>query len=102
MNLPKIKELIDDMMELRDFYTEIGDVMKLDDFVEYTKDHFIMDYDGYGDVLYKGQEIFNSFVWADEQLIVFTDYGTDNIIAFSLFLIKEIYGDDIKICWYNK
>ena len=100
MNLDKVKDLFNDLMELDDYDSSNGELMNLDYFIKSINEGSIMDYDGFGDVIYKGKEIVNVILWVDEQLISFSN--NDNAIAFSLHLIKEIYGDDIKICWYNR
>lgn len=100
MNLDKVKDLLDELVELEDYDYIEGDLMSLKEFIKCTEDHSIMDYDGFGDILLNGKEIRNAILWVDEQLISFSD--NNNAIAFNLYLIENIYGNDIQICWYNR
>ena len=103
----KVKELFVNIMELEDYIPEEDDdVMGLKEFTECVKNHFFMDYDGFGYVLYKDidgsiKEISNACLWVDEQMVFLTD-ETDNVIAFNLYILQDMFGDNIKINWFNK
>ena len=49
MNLNKVKDLFDDLMELDDYDSSNGELMNLDYFIKSINEGSIMDYDGFGD-----------------------------------------------------
>lgn len=69
----------------------------LSEFIVQINNKSIMDYDGFGIVLYKGKEIKNAELYVDLQLI-----GLSDSVFFPLDRTYKIFKDDINIVWYNK
>lgn len=79
------------------FDEKCGSLLALSEFIDQVDNKLIMDYDGFGDVIYKGEEIKNAILYVDLQLI-----GLSDSVFFPLNKLYEIFGNDIKIDWHNK
>lgn len=79
------------------FDEKCGSLLALSEFIDQVDNKLIMDYDGFGDVIYKGEEIKNAILYVDLQLI-----GLSDSVFFPLDKLYEIFGNDINIDWHNK
>lgn len=79
------------------FDEKCGNLFTLSKFIDDANNKLIMDYDGFGDVIYKGKEIENAVLYVDLQLI-----GISDTVFFPLDKLYEIFGNDINIDWHNK
>ena len=94
-----IKDFFLKSISLKDyvFDEKCGDLLPLSEFIKKANDKSIMDYDGFGDVIYKGKEIENAILYVDLQLV-----GLSDKIFFPLDILYKIFKDDINIDWHNK
>ena len=79
------------------FDEKCGSLVALSEFMDQVDNKLIMDYDGFGDVIYKGEEIENAIPYVNLQLI-----GLSDSVFFPLDKLYRIFGNDIKIDWHNK
>lgn len=79
------------------FNEKCGSLLALSEFIDQVDNKLIMDYDGFGDVIYKGEEIENAILYVDLQLI-----GLSDSVFFPLDKLYRIFGNDINIDWHNK
>lgn len=94
-----IKDFFLKTISLKDyvFDEKCGDLFPLSEFIEDVNDKAIMDCDGFGDVIYKGEEIENAILYVDLQLV-----GISDSVFFPLDKLYGIFGNDINIDWHNK
>lgn len=74
-----------------------GDVMSLDEFIDYTKSGCLIDYDGTGDLIIDNKRVTNSVSWIFDNSF---KVGNNYIIKFES--LKEIFGDRVKVIWFNR
>lgn len=94
-----IKDFFLKTISLKDyvFDEKCGDLFPLSEFIEDVNDKAIMDYDGFGDVIYQGKEVENAILYVDLQLV-----GISDKVFFTLDTLYGIFGNDINIDWHNK
>lgn len=74
-----------------------GDVFSYKDFMEAVEDWAIMDHDGSGDLILYDKVVERSSTWIQRRCVFFADRF---FIPFEV--LYEIFGDDMKIIWFNK
>lgn len=99
MDNTSVKNFFLSIISLKDYTLDkkCGSLFTLSKFINDANNKLIMDYDGFGEVIYKGKEIDNAILYVDLQLI-----GISDTVFFPLDKLYEIFGNDINIDWYNK
>lgn len=76
--------------------SKYGDVMTMSSFIDCVKCGGFIDYDGYGQLVYKGQQVKNSTTRCDDD--EFEICGE----CYSMKDIKTMFGKDMKVVWFNR
>lgn len=74
-----------------------GTVMSYEEFMSHVTAGCIMDYDGDGEIILFDKLVKNSYVSIYNRSAHVT-YG----VNMTLEKLYELFGDNMKICWYNK
>ena len=93
------KEIID-KFELVEYDGNEEEVISFKKFIDLINSKSIIDYDGWGYLLYKGQLVNNADISVDNQIICLDgDYFR---LLISIEKIDELIGDDLSVEWVNK
>lgn len=79
---------------------EYADVMSIEEFINCVECGGFIDDDGFGCLVFEDKEVINSTTWLDhcpDPLIVI-----DRKTHISLRAIRDSFGSEAKIAWYNK
>lgn len=87
--------------ELED-YDGIGTIMSFDEFMEYVDCNCFMDYDGWGALVIPGVDGVDKIVSNSITYIYSRELRIRHIVTIPFKHLKEIFGKDIKMCWYNR
>jgi hypothetical protein len=76
---------------------DFGDVLTLEKFLDYVDSGLIIDYDGDGELIIDDKVVKHTFTWiAYKSFVINEEY----IISFNI--LKDFFGDRMKVVWYNK
>lgn len=90
------KEEILQICEYEDI-PDYGDVMTYEHFMDCVNSYCIMDYDGDGELVLGDKVVKNTSTWIHNKTVYFVDKF---FVPFDV--LHSIFGDDMKIIWYNK
>ena len=90
------KEEILQMCKFEDV-PDFGDVMTYEDFIDAVESWSIMDYDGTGDLMLYDKVVKYTSTWIHNRSVYFADRF---FVPFDV--LHSIFGDDMKIIWFNK
>lgn len=76
---------------------DYGDVMTYDEFMECVDSYSIMDYDGSGELVLFDKVVKRTSTWIHDKTIYFS-----NKFFVPFNVLHSIFGDDMKIIWFNK
>ena len=76
---------------------DYGEIMTYKSFIEAVEDYSIVDYDGTGDLILYGSVVDFTSTWIHNRTVYFRDRF---FIPFDV--LYSIFGDDMKIIWFNK
>ena len=74
-----------------------GDVMTYEKFIDAVDSWSIMDYDGTGHIILYDKVVARTSTWLHKKSIYFADRF---FVSFNV--MHSIFGDDMKIIWFNK
>lgn len=110
-------------------FKDIGCVMSLEEFMSNVEDKVLMDYDGSGDLCYKGEIITNASIRCDDKLIIigtednhtldWNELAPDSVsihdVNVTVFCVSSFYYEftfenfvkifgyeGFEVIWYNK
>lgn len=75
----------------------LGELMSYKKFIDYVNCGCLIDYDGWGQLVLNGKEVSNSVTVIHSKTM---HIGGKLSVPFDR--LYEIFGDDMKICWYNR
>lgn len=90
------KEEILQVCEFNDV-PDFGNVMTYEDFIDAVESWSIMDYDGTGDLMLYDKVVKYTSTWIHNRSVYFADRF---FVPFDV--LHSIFGDDMKIIWFNK
>ena len=90
------KEEILQVCEFNDV-PDFGDVMTYEEFMDAVESWSIMDYDGTGDLMLYDKVVYHTSTWIHNRSVYFADRF---FVPFDV--LHSIFGDDMKIIWFNK
>ena len=76
---------------------DFGDVMNYEEFMDDVDSFGIMDYDGSGDLILYDKVVERTSTWIHNRAVYFVDRF---FVPFDV--LHSIFGDDMKIIWFNK
>lgn len=76
---------------------DFGDVMIYEDFIYDVENWSITDYDGVGDLILYDKVVKHTSTWIHNRSVYFADRF---FVPFDV--LHSIFGDDMKIIWFNK
>lgn len=80
-----------------DHIPNFGDVMTYEKFIKLVENFSIIDYDGSGELILNGKVVKNTSTWLGHRSVFFADRF---FVPFDV--LQSIFGDDMKIIWFNK
>lgn len=97
LNRGNIASIIADFGEFAE-PPEWADIIPLSEFIQSVKLGYFIDYDGFGHLVFRGQEVRNSWTHLDidPPSIVLGK------VIFTLEDIENELGDTVSITWYNR
>lgn len=78
-------------------YDGIGTIFGLDEFLNNVDHGYISIYDGFGELMIDNQVLSDTYVNNHSKTVSVIDLGD---VTFEQ--LSEIFGDRVKICWYNR
>lgn len=89
----------EEILEVCDFddIPDYGDVMTYEEFIDAVDSWSIMDYDGSGDLILYNKVAVRTSTWIHNKTVYFADRF---FVPFDV--LHSIFGDDMKIIWFNK
>ena len=76
---------------------DYGDVMTYQEFMKAVNSFCIMDYDGSGEIILFDKVVANTSTWIHHRTVYFEDRF---FVPFDV--LYSIFGNDMKIVWFNK
>lgn len=76
---------------------DCGDVMTYEEFIGLVEDFSIIDYDGSGRLILFDKVVRRTSTWLHNRSVFFADRF---FVPFDV--LHSIFGDDMKIIWFNK
>lgn len=76
---------------------DYGDVMTYEEFMDCVESYGIIDYDGSGDLVLFNKVVEDTSTWIHNRTVYFS-----NKFFVPFDVLHSIFGDDMKIIWFNK
>lgn len=76
---------------------DFGDVMTYEEFIGLVEDFSIIDYDGSGSLILFDKRVDFTSTWLNKRSVFFVDRF---FVPFDV--LHSLFGDDMKIIWFNK
>ena len=76
---------------------DYGDVMTYEEFMGCVESYGIIDYDGSGELMLFDKVVKNTSTWVNDRCVYFRDKF---FVPFDV--LHNIFGDDMKLIWFNK
>lgn len=100
-NIYKVVPIItkEEILEVCEFeeIPDFGDVMTYKEFMDDVDSWCITDYDGSGDLILCDKVVVSASIWIHNKTVYFADRF---FVPFDV--LHSIFGDDMKIIWFNK
>ena len=81
------------LADVRDY----GDVMTYEEFMAHVECGGITDYDGEGAFVFKDKIATNTGTGVGDRTMYFVDK-----LSVPFEILHSLFGDDMKICWFNR